>query len=254
VKTHLKYITIASLIVFAAGCSSTPVIPDGSDRTSINSPDKIESYKQSNANEINGYYESTVLSRKYELVIQQLAELKAEILALQFNIASKQKPAKKNDSTRIQSFNHVKPLNEKINDGETVEIRQNSILFRFAHPLNKTSLNPSITLEKQLLKAALLANRIEIRGRTDARVDNEINRKIASKRASNASNYLQQHGIDSNKISCSYLASGDHIAENRTSKGRSKNRRVDIEVFAEGLGFNNQAPGQIKNGNVQEPS
>ena len=224
-KKTLMSVVFVSMTIFVVSCTSTPVIPDGNNRSPINSQEKIEGYKYRIDNDTKNYAECTSLSRKYESVLQQLASLKADMLLLQLSRVSTLQTPEKSRISPAQSFN------DKYNNGETIEVRQNSVVFRLSQPFNKANMKPSKPLEEQLLKAARNAKRIDIRGRTDAQTDNAIDKYIASKRATNASRYLVSHGIQSSKIKCSYLAAGDNIAENKSVEGRAKNRRVDIEVY-----------------------
>lgn len=240
-KKVLKYVVLVTIISTLVSCAAPmPVIPDGNNRTRINSQESVEGYKYQIDNEVRNYDECTSLSRKYDSVLQQLAALKADMLVMQMTRISMQQPAVKSGSAPMQS------VQDTFNEGETMEVRQNSILFRLSHPRNKASIKPSKALEGQLIRAARNAKRIEIRGRTDAQTDNAVDKYIASKRASNANLYLVRHGIDQSKISCSYLAAGDNIADNSSFNGRAKNRRVDIEVYPEATAIDNQVQGQSK--------
>lgn len=113
---------------------------------------------------------------------------------------------------------------------ETIVIQENGMVFRVMHDFAKTEFNPSKSLQQQLLQAARAGKRVDIRGRTDARFDNEADRGIAMQRALNARVFLANNGIHPRKMHLNVMASGDNVADNRTADGRARNRRVEIET------------------------
>ena len=113
---------------------------------------------------------------------------------------------------------------------ETIVIQENGMIFRVMHDFARTEFHPSKSLQQQLLQAARAGKRVDIRGRTDARVDNEADRSIAMQRALNARVFLANNGIHPRKMHLNVMASGDNIADNSTADGRARNRRVEIET------------------------
>jgi outer membrane protein OmpA-like peptidoglycan-associated protein len=239
--------SLALLFITLSGCSTiqSPVMPNGNDRTPINTTNQIESYKSNTAEEVTRYNENTALNLKINNLNQQIYGLKVYATLLEANAESS---SKKQPST-IEST--VAPLIKSIgNKGESIEVRNQSIIFRKTHPIGKTQFTPSSTFEEQLIKAAKNSKHIEIRGRTDAKFDNEINRIIALERAFRVRKFLILHGIDAHKIRLSSMPSGGHIAENITSEGRAQNRRVEIETMDLDISiFNND--GKNKTGSKQ---
>ena len=113
---------------------------------------------------------------------------------------------------------------------ETIVIQENGVVFRVMHDFAKTDFHPSKSLQQQLLHASRAGQRIDIRGRTDARIDNEADRGIAMQRALNARLFLANNGIHPRKMHLNVMASGDNVADNATADGRARNRRVEIET------------------------
>lgn len=113
---------------------------------------------------------------------------------------------------------------------ETIVIQETGMIFRVMHGFAKTDFRPSKSLQVQLLQAARAGKRIDIRGRTDALIANEIDREIAMQRALNARVFLANNGIHPRKMHVDYKAAGDRIADNSTAEGRARNRRVEIET------------------------
>ena len=116
-------------------------------------------------------------------------------------------------------------------NGETVEVREQTVIFRVTHAVAKTEFKPSAQLRELLLKAATNGRHIEIRGRTDGEVATGSEERVALQRAIRARDYLVTSGVDAAKIRFSYLPIGGHLADNRTTRGRAQNRRVEIEMM-----------------------
>lgn len=244
-----------------AGCSSVPkpVVPDGSERTPINSPAKIEDFKARTAEETANYNERTALARQVEALNRQVAELKAYLLMAQMTAeANRQARAVLPAATPAKVSPAPTPAPAKgIGDGgETIEVRERAVVFRVTHPFGKADFMPSSALEEQLLSAARAAKHIEIRGRTDAQYDNPADRAIALQRALRARGFLISNGIAPSKIRWMSMASGGHVADNSTIEGRAKNRRVEIETMdLDTTAFNELAPtmsqGQMQLGSAK---
>lgn len=113
---------------------------------------------------------------------------------------------------------------------ETIVLQDTGMTFRVMHGFARTEFQPSTPFQTQLLDAARAGKRIEIRGRTDASVANDIDREIAMARALNARLFLAKNGIHPRKMRINYMAAGDHVADNTTADGRARNRRVEIET------------------------
>lgn len=78
-----------------------------------------------------------------------------------------------------------------------------------------------------------VADRIELRGRTDGRGDKRADERMAHRRAEAAKRYLLSNGVPAELISINYQAAGDYIADNETIAGRGMNRRVEMEFFVD---------------------
>lgn len=76
-----------------------------------------------------------------------------------------------------------------------------------------------------------IADRIEIRGRTDGPADNYTNARMAYRRADAARRYLLERDVPGSIIAVNVVGAGDHVADNESEAGRGKNRRVEIEFF-----------------------
>lgn len=67
-------------------------------------------------------------------------------------------------------------------------------------------------------------------GHTDAIGTDAYNQKLSIRRAEAVKAYLQGKGVDANRIYTEGKGEGQPVADNKSSEGRAKNRRVEIEV------------------------
>jgi outer membrane protein OmpA-like peptidoglycan-associated protein len=71
---------------------------------------------------------------------------------------------------------------------------------------------------------------LEISGHTDNVGSLKINEKLSLSRAKVVMQYLVKKGIDAKRLSIKGYAFAKPIEDNKTSKGRALNRRVDMVV------------------------
>jgi OOP family OmpA-OmpF porin len=67
-------------------------------------------------------------------------------------------------------------------------------------------------------------------GHTDSVGSNSYNQKLSVKRSESVKAYLVSKGIEKNRVYTEGKGETQPVADNKTSEGRSKNRRVEIEV------------------------
>ena len=67
-------------------------------------------------------------------------------------------------------------------------------------------------------------------GHTDSVGADAYNQKLSVKRADAVKAYLVSKGIEKNRVYTEGKGEKQPVADNKTSAGRSKNRRVEIEV------------------------
>lgn len=73
--------------------------------------------------------------------------------------------------------------------------------------------------------------RIRINGHTDSKGNEKSNQLLSEKRARAINQILVKKGISSDRIEWKGFGEENPIADNNTSKGRSKNRRVEFEII-----------------------
>ena len=61
--------------------------------------------------------------------------------------------------------------------------------------------------------------------------DSSSESRIAQARAHAVRDYLVASGVDPSRIRTTHQPSGDHLADNRSARGRNLNRRVEIEIY-----------------------
>jgi len=78
--------------------------------------------------------------------------------------------------------------------------------------------------------------RLAIEGHTDSTGSAEFNQGLSEKRADAVHDYLVGQGLDAGTLSAQGLGMNDPVADNKTTEGRQKNRRVEIVVSGEVIG------------------
>lgn len=78
----------------------------------------------------------------------------------------------------------------------------------------------------------LAGRRFEIVGHTDSDGARQSNLALSAARAESVKNYLMQHGIPANALVTSGLGPDKPVADNGTSEGRARNRRIEFRLLA----------------------
>ncbi len=73
--------------------------------------------------------------------------------------------------------------------------------------------------------------RIEVIGHADSSGDATKNQQFSINRANEVSMYMAQRGVDRNKLRAEGRGASQPIADNATTDGRARNRRVEIIVY-----------------------
>jgi len=72
--------------------------------------------------------------------------------------------------------------------------------------------------------------RIDLEGHTDWIGTEKYNQGLSERRAASVRNYLIKMGVSSSRITTRGFGEARHIANNQTSEGRAKNRRVEVKI------------------------
>ena len=74
---------------------------------------------------------------------------------------------------------------------------------------------------------------VTIHGHTDNTGTRAINDRLSGERAKSVSGFLSGQGVSTNRMTTQGFASDSPVADNSTSEGRTKNRRVEIFISAD---------------------
>lgn len=205
---------IPTMLLFAVLCACAtpprPLTPDGASRVPVNTPEAIERYRAQQT--------APRAATADAASVRQIAELQQEIGRLRRLLAQ-------SSATPAAAVADTLDI-----DGATVQRTSSGLLFRLPQRHGQAHCDVGPALHALLRDAALLSSRIEIRGRTDATVADNVNRRLAAQRAQCARQLLLAAGVDADKLHTSQRAAGGFIADNRSATGRARNRRIEIDM------------------------
>ena len=75
-------------------------------------------------------------------------------------------------------------------------------------------------------------------GHTDSVGGEDYNQRLSEQRAAAVRDYLVQNGISMNNVSALGFGKTRPVASNDTASGRQMNRRVELVVSGEEIGYN----------------
>jgi len=208
------------LTITVVGCSSNkPVVPDAKNKVPLNSQTDRERYELRASEASYNLTDRSDLWRQIQSVNQRLALVEGYLKAQDFN-------RKNTVNTPV-----VSQLSKITTQNEEIELRGQSMVFRYFFDIGGTGFLPSPVFTSTLLRSIPLSKRVEIRGRTDADNPDDVNRNIANLRAQKVVELLNVSGVDSSKVTVDAQAAGGYLVSNDTAEGKQKNRRVEVEVF-----------------------
>lgn len=132
---------------------------------------------------------------------------------------------------QAQQLKHVADT-KRTADGILVNLK-NDLLFDTGSAVLKPEAQEQLNQLGQIL-AKYPKDRIVVAGYTDNSGSEKFNQLLSQQRAHSVGDALQQQGVKSNQLDIEGLGSSKPIASNKTSVGRSKNRRVELKINAEG--------------------
>lgn len=98
---------------------------------------------------------------------------------------------------------------------------------------NKSNLKPEGRAKLDDLVSKMQGINLEVIiavGHTDAIGGDAYNQRLSIKRADAVKSYLQSKGVETNRVYTEGKGEKQPVADNKTTEGRAKNRRVEIEV------------------------
>lgn len=90
-----------------------------------------------------------------------------------------------------------------------------------------TTLNKLAGIFKEYPKSYIL-----VEGHTDSAGPEDYNMKLSKQRAESVTNYLLTQGISQGRFTTKWYGEGQPKADNTTSEGKRKNRRVELAIVA----------------------
>ncbi len=73
---------------------------------------------------------------------------------------------------------------------------------------------------------------LEVIGHTDSTGDDQYNMKLSQRRANSVASYLENRGIQAERLAILGMGETQPIADNSTANGRAQNRRVELYITA----------------------
>ena len=101
------------------------------------------------------------------------------------------------------------------------------------YDFNKDTLKPEGKAKLDDLVSKMQGINLEVIiavGHTDAVGGDAYNQKLSVRRAESVKNYLTSKGVEKNRVYTEGKGEKQPVADNKTTEGRAKNRRVEIEV------------------------
>lgn len=121
-------------------------------------------------------------------------------------------------------------------------VNMSDVLFDF----NKYTLKPEAREKLAKVSGILLAYpdlKLQVEGYTDNVGSDEYNQKLSQERAEAVRDYLVSQSVKEANITAQGYGKSDPIADNSTSAGRAKNRRVQLVVSGASIGVPQSQPG-----------
>ena len=128
-----------------------------------------------------------------------------------------------------QDRQQVPLVNDRFSAKQELEDFAKSILFNSGRTTFKTGVSAKLDQVVELMNKFPRANFI-IEGHTDSTGTDAVNLKVSDKRAKAVRDYLVKNGVDASRLESKGFGEMYPIADNKTSAGRAKNRRVVIKV------------------------
>ncbi|MCF8331904.1 MAG: OmpA family protein [Bacteroidales bacterium] len=129
---------------------------------------------------------------------------------------------------KVDKHDPLTTVKDSTKPGFTFKLEK--IYFEF----DKSYLKPESKTQLQELYRFMARHnklRIEIQGHTDSLGSAEYNQRLSERRALSVKRYLEQKGIDSDRMNIKGYGKKIPIRPNKTEKGRAINRRVIIKIL-----------------------
>ncbi len=164
---------------------------------------------------------------------QGISTAKSNAAAADQHAGTAQTAADAANGSAQQAYNRVDSLSGVVAGlDQYKQVSDTSVTFGF----DKSALTASDKRQLDTLAASLQSSRhyiVQLTGGTDSVGSAQYNYELSQKRADIVANYLQaKYGIAPHKFYLVGIGKDSAVASNRTASGRSKNRRVDVQVLS----------------------
>ncbi|MGB6870627.1 MAG: OmpA family protein, partial [Acidobacteriaceae bacterium] len=135
-------------------------------------------------------------------------------------------------------------LNQVLNTQETARgliVNLSDVLFGF----NKYDLKTDAEIKLAKVSGILLTYpnlKVQVEGYTDNVGSQAYNQQLSEKRAMAVQSFLIAQGVPPGSVTSQGYGEASPVADNSTSAGRAKNRRVEMVVSGASIGVQEQAP------------
>jgi outer membrane protein OmpA-like peptidoglycan-associated protein len=116
--------------------------------------------------------------------------------------------------------------------GEGIKVTFDSgLLFDFDSAALRSNAEQNLSEFAESMKDFPNTN-ILIVGHTDSKGPEEYNQDLSERRATSAGDFLDNRGVDSDRLLMAGKGETEPVATNETEEGRQQNRRVEIAIYA----------------------
>ena len=183
---------------------------------------------------------ATEAKRQSDVEAQRQAELaaaKEEVLVAKEEAAraDAQRVRKAAQELRAQLLEQLNHILETTDTPRGLVVNMADVLF----DTGKYDLRPETREKLAKLSGVVLSHpglSLAIEGYTDSTGSDELNQKLSEERAEGVRGYLVEQGLTDSSVTAKGLGKSMPVADNDTSAGRQKNRRVEIIVSGEVIG------------------
>jgi len=177
--------------------------------------------------------------RQAELAAAKEAQMKAEAEALKVKEeaakAEAERANKAAEQLRAQLLDQFNRILQTEDTPRGLVVTMTDVLF----DTGKYNLRPAARERLARFSGIVLAHpglMLQVEGHTDSTGSDEFNQKLSEQRAETTRFFLVEQGLDQDMVTAKGFGRTMPIADNSTSEGRQKNRRVELIVSGEVIG------------------
>lgn len=119
---------------------------------------------------------------------------------------------------------------ERVGEGIKITFASGILFNSNSYELQPSSMTDINTLAATLKKYG--DTNVIVEGHTDASGSDAINQPLSENRAKSVASQLLAQGVESSRITTQGFGSSVPVADNSTTAGKQKNRRVEVAIFA----------------------